>query len=1140
MRRSVAVVFAGLMTLLVSWGAARAERDELNLPPPARSAPKAVSPAPPPTSRCEPEPAARRIAGQTRIISSAPANIGHGAPIEIEWRLPPAERGRTRLFLVGAMRDEVRFEGDYTLDASGLLERGPGFVALPRGSRAPYGFAFGAGRTRVVIPLSSTDVPRQGRLRVKPFAAGPIAIDWAVVAVEPDCGKAGAHVAAAAPVTRLGPYAVAAGAPRIVVQDFVAPDPRHELAGAEGRQKLVEVETSSDGRYRLDIFERRYRVFDRESGAKLVDRSGVKPRVSPGGRFVVASVGDAEKLYPTNFEVVDLLTGVVAARVGGPIVAWSNGDALLVDGARAYQGLNFFNTLIDPVVSADGGVASWAGFHPGCGTCDAWASSNVRFDWDRLTVLRGDGGERRAMGIAMLADGTKAETSSFGDEEAHPLQAKLRQVYGRAEVTLTKGWHGDAAFAITHVGRGYDGYVDDDVSLQPSEAGRLPQSRFVAARRLALAEGRIVNAADLQPLAAERIETRNGWRSTDGTASARLDDGYVADELAKLGLRLTPATAVAELAIARPADWADPIIRPWPADLKSQVLAADPKLATWFEGEEPTGIVVAAWRLEREGRSYLLLQHGEPAATVNGAHDLRFDLLTTDGKARGELRTFAPLNGLYSQYVGRAHTVARPFALPSGRFVIAVPGTGKAVLVLPDKEFAAVEFDLVEPTLLCGFHEAMARGLVVQSNCDGQQFVFDGGANHAPILSGRVVDGEVMLYAPQGFYASTYEGAHFVHVAFPGLPGVHSFEQFASELDRPQAIKAIIEGREPGLAPPQITPPPTVGLSARATSAGAITLEATAQSAHGLAAIEIFEDGRLVERRPAEGRQSTQVSTRPRLPHVRVASAVAVDRKGLRSRPASIDLPRLTGTAKTNMLHVVAIGIDAYDKMNPLSGARRDAETLVASVQGNAPYYRDVKATLRLDREATPARVAADLEAVVAAAGPDDTILVFFAGHGGLGPDGRYHLAVSATDPERLGQTAIDWPATARLLGTAKGRVIVVLDACHSGQTGLTDNANDAAVAALAGGAAAPMIVLAASKGRQLSEEMPRGGGGVFTQTLARLVGADRATTDGNGDGVLAISEIYRSLKQVVETTTAGRQTPWLVRRNIVGDPPLL
>ena len=180
----------------------------------------------------------------------------------------------------------------------------------------------------------------------------------------------------------------------------------------------------------------------------------------------------------------------------------------------------------------------------------------------------------------------------------------------------------------------------------------------------------------------------------------------------------------------------------------------------------------------------------------------------------------------------------------------------------------------------------------------------------------------------------------------------------------------------------------------------------------------------------------------------------------------------------------------------------------------------------------------ADLQQAIDTAGSNDTILVFFAGHGGRSDEGHYYMAVSSTEPDRLPETAIDWAGVSRLLGTAKGRVIVVLDACHAGQTGVVAVANDGAVASLAE-THAPMVVLAASKGRQESEEMPGAAGGVFTQTLARLIGAGRDAADTDQDGVLTIGEVYRSLRQNVDTATVGRQTPWLVRRNIVGDAPL-
>ena len=61
----------------------------------------------------------------------------------------------------------------------------------------------------------------------------------------------------------------------------------------------------------------------------------------------------------------------------------------------------------------------------------------------------------------------------------------------------------------------------------------------------------------------------------------------------------------------------------------------------------------------------------------------------------------------------------------------------------------------------------------------------------------------------------------------------------------------------------------------------------------------------------------------------------------------------------------------------------------------------------------------------------------------------------------------------------------------------------------------------------------------MFTQTLAQLIGAKRESADADQDGFLEVSEVYRGLRQAVDAATGGRQTPWLVRRNLVGDAPL-
>lgn len=1089
-------------------------------------------------SRCAAARIAAGVASRTSVASGTAAHVAHGGAIEIVWRLPESD-GNTASYLIGAMPDWVRFEGSYQLDQDGNLSSGPGFLALPATARAPFSINIAIDRTRIVIPISDPVVPRSGALRIKPFAAGSLAIDWFVATVDPSCPADARDRISVQRLSAMGPFEVASGTAQIIVQDFVTPDPLLELAQPNGTQRLSEVEVSQDGRYRLEIFPRRYRVFDRATGAKLVDRSGVKARFSPSGRFLVASVGDADQRYPTNLELIDLVARKVVGRAGGPIVGWSNNDALMIDAGRAYQSATFVSPLIDPVYGQDGATVNWLSFFPGCGTCDAWVSSNIHFDWDKLTILRADTGEeRRAMTLVNLASGKKFETTSFGDDEAVPLEQELRRVYGRPDVILPAGWTGNASLQLTHLGRGYDGYSGDEASLQPEEAGRSNQKDLLAPRRLALSNGQVLSMQDLRPAGTARGDERGGAPSRTRSS---LTEGNVDAELAMFGLKLAATQQVAEVEIPVPDTEHDPLIRTWPVALKAEILAANASLQDWFKDEEFPDVVVAAWRVAVAGTQYLLLQHGSPAMTVNGAHDFSFDLLTLNGPKRGTLRKLGDISGLFSQFVGRDHTVGRVFTLSRSRLVVAVPGSGRAVVVNFDGSGAEKAFDLLEPTVLCGFNEVEQRDLIVQSNCDGQLFVFDPGNQTNAILSGRVVDNELILYTSQGFYASTYEGAHFVHVTFPGLPGVHSFEQFARVLDRADVIAGIVTGRPLALPAPEITPPPEVTAAFKGSRERAEIAVSSHSETNELAAIELYEDGRFVERRDVKGTSANVVFRRAVSPHAIGMTVVAIDSRGFKSRQAPISVPPPANQKKLakNTLHVVAVGVDAYDKLGPLDGARFDAEKLVSELKSHAGYYHAVETTIRVDRDATPQTVMNDIQSAIAKAAAEDTVLFFFAGHGGRTDDGRYFMAVAQTDPDNLAQTAIEWQRAADLLGSTKGRVIAILDACHSGQTAVAPISNDGAVASLAKSTQAPMVVLAASKGRQLSEESPDGSGGVFTQTLAKLLGAERTTTDTNTDGALQISEIYRNLRQSVDAVTATRQTPWLVRKNIVGDAPL-
>jgi uncharacterized caspase-like protein len=184
-----------------------------------------------------------------------------------------------------------------------------------------------------------------------------------------------------------------------------------------------------------------------------------------------------------------------------------------------------------------------------------------------------------------------------------------------------------------------------------------------------------------------------------------------------------------------------------------------------------------------------------------------------------------------------------------------------------------------------------------------------------------------------------------------------------------------------------------------------------------------------------------------------------------------------------------------------------------------------------------PAAIAAALEETVATAEPQDTIVFSFAGHGVKADDGHYYLTPSGYSSDDPKGTGLSWTQIAGILGRARSRVVVILDACHSGLSGAEGlGTNDDAVASLLSGARAPMLVLAASKGRQFSYENKKWEGGAFTHALVEALQRNWQGGDLDGNGVIEVSELYRALRSIVARETQGNQTPWLARQDLIGD----
>jgi WD40 repeat protein len=266
---------------------------------------------------------------------------------------------------------------------------------------------------------------------------------------------------------------------------------------------------------------------------------------------------------------------------------------------------------------------------------------------------------------------------------------------------------------------------------------------------------------------------------------------------------------------------------------------------------------------------------------------------------------------------------------------------------------------------------------------------------------------------------------------------------------------------------------------------------------------------------------------------------------------ARFDVQAATGAAvgPGAQLHILAIGISDYgDKATTLrlkfaaKGANDVASALLAT-QGSefnrmGGLYADVKLQYLPDGEANRAAIFRALGSMKANMANDkagqDLAVILFSGHGAI-IDGRFYLlpyGVDARTPTELKASAISASDFRDEIGelAKRGRVLVLLDACHSGAvTGdgstLTSNAADVLRLTIA---ASNVTVLTSSTSDEFSREDDKWNNGAFTKVLLDALGKD---ADEDHDGLISMSDLTRYVSTHVARLTDGQQHPGVEQR---------
>lgn len=425
------------------------------------------------------------------------------------------------------------------------------------------------------------------------------------------------------------------------------------------------------------------------------------------------------------------------------------------------------------------------------------------------------------------------------------------------------------------------------------------------------------------------------------------------------------------------------------------------------------------------------------------------------------------------------------------------------------------------------------------------------------------------LYSPRGYFdaspgAEALLGWH-VTGADETDGTIHPFSRFAETLHRPDVIDRVLmelktdrellgETHTAQVASPadqdaevvEDVPQDVVSRADRAPQASIEiaprALEPEARSVtllvggkdlgDGIAEVRVFHNGKaLAVNWDAARRQAIVRSVL--LLGENEFKAIALGRSRIEGLPAIVrvaDSPRPEGAqAVTGKLHVVLVAVSNYRNgaLN-LGYPVKDARALVAALK--QPAFRRLHGEPIVhavyDNDATGVAVRQLFERVRREVQPEDTVVVFAAGHGDVESDEWYFVPHELETPEvpdhlkSRGLSRSFWQQELRNLPAR--RVLFMIDACKSG--GALTRSTEARRALMQLARSSGTYILAATQADQMAWELPNVGHGLFTYAVLESL---KAAPSGKQLSVeTLITQVKAKMPELAEQNAKVRQIP--------------
>jgi uncharacterized caspase-like protein len=307
-------------------------------------------------------------------------------------------------------------------------------------------------------------------------------------------------------------------------------------------------------------------------------------------------------------------------------------------------------------------------------------------------------------------------------------------------------------------------------------------------------------------------------------------------------------------------------------------------------------------------------------------------------------------------------------------------------------------------------------------------------------------------------------------------------------------------------------------------------LRAVVEDEHGIKAVDVNKVGTrgvsvamLPEKKPQGEKKYELTRQIPLTPGPNDVTIVATDVNGQETRQTLRIFRKIPPQQREGDVWAVIIGIGQYqDSRLNLRFTENDAQGLYDVLTNpDVGGFPKEHVKLLLNQDATAKNIKSAIGRwLIQQAGPNDTVIIYYAGHGAPEGNETYWVTYDA-DINDLFSSALNNNVVADMLSRIQAkRLITLLDACYSAATVSRTNSTRATPIEIPWDkfTGAGRVTIAASNGKQQSLEDEQLKHGVFTY---HLIAGLQGKADGQGgqarDGVVDLDEMWNYVKDRVK-----------------------